>query len=351
MFEGFANSWTVVTLAKRLEKKPLAMRVAGEPVVFFRDAKGQVQALLDRCPHRGVKLSLGEMKGDCLECPFHAWQFDGAGAVRHVPLNPDAKRERLFATSFPVREIGGLLWLYTAPKRAGETVPEPEVPDALTTPGLARTYLEVEWNAHWTRAMENMLDSPHVPFVHRKTIGRFVRPYLKPDSRMDIEWEEAPFGGRTRAIVDGRENSGAMLEWFKPNIMVLHIPMPGKTFRMHAVSVPIDATHTRMVVVGARSFATFPLLNPLFNASNRRIVNEDKAVVESSQPMEIPLAVDEISVRTDRATLQFRKFYFEVLKPSSAAPLRNRAASAPALSTDENAAHEPSSVGVKTATT
>jgi phenylpropionate dioxygenase-like ring-hydroxylating dioxygenase large terminal subunit len=300
----------------------LSLTVAGEPVVFFRDENGAVHALLDRCPHRGVKLSLGEVKDGCLECPFHAWKFGGDGVVREVPLNPDAKRERLFATSFPARDLGGLLWLYTAPKRANAPVPEPQVPDALTMPGLARTYLEVEWNAHWTRAMENMLDSPHVPFVHRKTIGRFVRPYLKPDSRMDITWEDAPFGGTTRAVVDGREDSGAMLEWFKPNIMVLHIPIPGKVFRMHALCVPIDATHTRMVVVGARSFATLPLLNPLFNASNRRIVNEDKAVVESSQPMEIPPAGDEISVRTDRATLQFRKYYRETLKPSSAGAAR-----------------------------
>jgi phenylpropionate dioxygenase-like ring-hydroxylating dioxygenase large terminal subunit len=348
MFEGFANNWTVVTLSKRLKKKPTSLMVAGEPVVFFRDARGQVQALLDRCPHRGVKLSLGEVKGDCVECPFHAWQFDGSGEVREVPLNPDAKRERLFATSFHVREIGGLLWLYTAPRRAGETVPEPMVPDALTTPGLARTYLEVEWNAHWTRAMENMLDSPHVPYLHRKTIGRFVRPYIKPGSRMDIAWEEAPFGGRTRATIDGRENSGALLEWFKPNIMVLHIPMPGKTFRMHAICVPVDATHTRMVVVGARSFATFPLLNPLFNASNRRIVNEDKAVVESSQPKEVPPASDEISVRTDRATLQFRKFYFETLRHSSAAPLRSRAPNA-SHHTIDSTESEPSSSEMKPA--
>lgn len=316
MFEGFAHVWTPVTLSKHLKRdQPLPMTVAGEKVMFFRDADGQVKALLDKCPHRGVQLSLGKVRGGCVECPFHAWKFDGAGQAVHVPLNPDAKRERLFATSLPAREIGGLLWLYTAP---GEAPREPEVPESLTMKGLARTFIEAEWNTHWTRAMENMLDSPHVPFLHQKTIGRFVRPLLKPDSRMDITWEDRPYGGRTTSTVEGQKDSGAYLDWYAPNIMVLNIPIPGELFRMHSLTVPIDANRTRMIVVGARSFATLPLLNPIFNHSNWRVLKEDRAVVESSQPSEVPPPADELSVRTDRATLQFRRYYFETLKPSSA---------------------------------
>lgn len=322
MFEGFANVWTVATLAKRLKKKPLPVQVAGEKLVFFRDANGVAGALLDRCPHRGVALSLGTVTKDgCLECPFHAWQFDAKGAACHVPLNPDAKRERLFATSVPVREIGGLLWVYTAAVK--QAPGEPTVPETLTQPGLARTWLEVEWNAHWTRAMENMLDSPHVPFLHRRTIGRFVRPYLKPGSRMDITWEETEFGGRTKGIIDGDTTRDAgHLDFYKPNIMVLRIAVPNQTFRMHAIVVPVGPRTTRMIVVGARSFATLPLLNPFFNYSNLRIVKEDKAAVESSEPVEVPPPNEEQSVATDRATLKFRKYYFETLKPSSSPPPR-----------------------------
>ena len=47
--------------------------------------------------------------------PFHGWQFAGNGACEHVPLNPDAKRDLLAATPLPTREIGGYIWVYTAP--------------------------------------------------------------------------------------------------------------------------------------------------------------------------------------------------------------------------------------------
>jgi phenylpropionate dioxygenase-like ring-hydroxylating dioxygenase large terminal subunit len=326
MFEGFANVWTPVLRAKHLKPgKLLPTVVAGEKVVFFRDEKERVRALLDRCPHRGVQLSLGKVENGCVECPFHAWRFDGQGAVVDVPLNPDAKRERLFATALPAREVGGLLWVYTAPavpQSNGAEPPgfEPEVPVGLTMKGAARTYLEVEWKTHWTRAMENMLDSPHVPFLHKGTIGRFVKPYLKPGSRMDVEWEDTPYGGRTLSSIDGQAEAGAVLDWYRPNTMVLNIAIPGEMFRMHAMCVPIDATRTRMIIVGARTFATLPLLNPFFNLSNKRIAEEDRAVVESSQPLEVPPPSEEVSVRTDKATLQFRKFYYEVLKKSAAAP-------------------------------
>jgi phenylpropionate dioxygenase-like ring-hydroxylating dioxygenase large terminal subunit len=237
--------------------------------------------------------------------------------VTHVPLNPDAKRERLFAQSVPVREIGGVLWVYTA--CVTEAPCEPTVPDGLTMPGVARTFFQQEWKAHWSRAMENMLDSPHVPFLHQKTIGRFVRPYLKPDSRMNIEWEDTPYGGRTTSSVDERGDEGAALDFFKPNMMVLHIPIPGKVFRMHAFCVPVDDTTVRMIIIGVRSFATFPLLNVFFANSNKKIAGEDRAVVESSFPVTVPKA-DELSVRTDKATLKFRSYYFAELHGSSATP-------------------------------
>lgn len=319
MFTDFAHVWSPVTLARRLGKKPLPVRFAGENLVFFRDTEGVAHALLDRCPHRGVKLSLGEVTKDgCLRCPFHAWEFDGRGNATHIPLNPDAKKDRLGATALPTREVGGLLWVYTAP--GAEAPTEPTVPEALTQPGLSRTFLEVDWNADWTRAMENMLDSPHVPFLHAATIGRFVRPHLKRDSSMHIEWEDTPYGGRTTSSVDGRSDAGAALDYYAPNTMVLTIPVPNEVFRMHSMCVPIETGKVRMIIIGARSFARLPLLNPFFNRSNAKIAAEDRAVVESSWPVVIPPASEERSVRTDKATLRFRRYYFETLKGSSSAP-------------------------------
>lgn len=315
-FEGFADVWTPVLLRRRLGRRPVRVVVAGEPLALFRDDRGQVGALTDRCPHRGVALSLGRVAPDgTLECPFHGWRFGVDGANRAVPLNPEARCQSLGAAALPVREVGDLIWVYTRPN--ARAVPEPVIPDGLTDPGLARTYIERDWACHWTRAMENMLDSPHLPFVHRRTIGKAYRRAMTPASRMDIQWEDTAFGGRVQASLDG-EPSGGFLEFHRPNIMTLHIPIPRRRLRIHALVVPTEAGRTRLTVAASRDFARLPLLEPLFGWMNGRIADEDKAVVESSGPTEVPPAGQEHSVASDRATLQFRRYYDRHLRGSRA---------------------------------
>ena len=314
MFEGFANVWTPLVLERRVGRRPLRVMLAGEALVLFRSADGRVGALIDRCPHRGAALSLGHLTEDgCLECPFHGWRFDADGANRGVPLNPDAKLASLGAAALPVRRIGELIWVYTS---VGTAPPgEPTVPTGLSDPGLARCYVEREWDCHWTRAMENMLDSPHLPFVHRRTIGRVYRSRMKPDSRMDIAWEDTPWGGRARALLDG-EDSGGVLEHHRPNVMTLHIPIRGRRFEIHALVIPAEPGRTRLIVAGSRDFARCRLFSPLFAWMNGRIADEDMAVVESSGPDECPPASQERSVASDRATLRFRKYYYDELRSS-----------------------------------
>jgi hypothetical protein len=82
--------------------------------------------------------------------------------------------------------------------------------------------------------------------------------------------------------------------------------------------MPAEEGRTRLTVVGSRDFARGPLLNPGFAWLNGLIADEDRAVVESSGNTETPPAGHEHSVRTDRATLQFRKYYYDVLRPSGA---------------------------------
>jgi phenylpropionate dioxygenase-like ring-hydroxylating dioxygenase large terminal subunit len=313
MFDGFANVWTPVALAEELTgDKPLGVTVAGTPLVLFRGPRGEPTAMLDRCPHRGVALSLGRVEGGRIECPFHGWKLDAGGHVCHVPWNPDAKLDTLRGVTVPVREVGGQIWVYTAPVEAAPT--EPEVHEAVLRDGVRVSGFEVVWQTHWTRAMENMLDWPHLPFIHRKTIGKGM--VGKAGARMDVRLEERPWGAHTYVEIDGERSPGALdLRW--PNQMNLHIPVRGKLLMMMVACVPIDDRRTRMLLTMARGFLTSPLFDWLFHRMNARIAEEDRAVVESSFPVEVPPARDELSVRTDAPTLLFRKRYLAELKGST----------------------------------
>ncbi|MET0401667.1 MAG: aromatic ring-hydroxylating dioxygenase subunit alpha [Cystobacter sp.] len=309
--EGIADMWTPVAMSREVGRAPLGLTLAGERIALFRDGQGAVSALRDQCPHRGVKLSLGKVGPDgCLECPFHGWRFAGDGACSHIPLNPlpAEKRQRYAATAFPVRERGGLVWLYTRP--GTEAPHEPFVPEALEKPGVHVGYYAETWKAHWTRAMENMLDSPHLPFVHQRTIGRSLRRRMTPESKMEVELEPTPMGFRTRSSMDGVAPEG-FLDWLRPNGMRLNIPIPGRLMQLHMWCIPVDREHTRMLLASARDFVRMQPLAALVDRYNVRILHEDRALVESSHPAEAPPASEERSVATDRATLAFRRWYHE----------------------------------------
>ncbi|MCY1010133.1 aromatic ring-hydroxylating dioxygenase subunit alpha [Nannocystis pusilla] len=314
MFRGFANVWTIVGLGRDLKRRtPLPLQVAGERVVLFRDGEGRACALVDRCPHRGVRLSLGKVEGGCLECPFHGWRFAGDGSNQLVPWNPDAKRERLGATPLPVRERGGLLWLYTAPGLAAPS--EPDVPDVLQRDDLSLSSFTMPFAVHWTRVMENSLDWPHLPFVHRRTL-RDALPY-RPDSRLDIAWEDRSWGGRTSTTIDGVPQP-ITLDYRFPNTMHLHLPAGRRIFELLLTVLPVDDTTTHMIMVTVRDFLRSRLFDFYFGRGSRKIGGEDRAVIETSLPGEVPPASEERSVRTDEPTLRFRKLYRDRLMNSSA---------------------------------
>ena len=67
MFENFANVWTIVGLADDvIAVKPLAMKVAGERVVFFRDANGKAAAILISTPAGGCVI-LNDSQGQLID--------------------------------------------------------------------------------------------------------------------------------------------------------------------------------------------------------------------------------------------------------------------------------------------
>lgn len=306
-FSGFANVWTPVACSTDLAgDRPLGVTVAGEKVVLFR-SEGRLAALIDRCPHRGVALSLGRVRAGCLECPFHGWRFDAEGGCTHVPWNPDARREPLGALALPARELGGLLWIYT---RVGAEAPaEPELPAELIDAEVRRSGETFTWRAHWTRAVENMLDDTHLPFVHPKTIGRSVQP--KADSRLEHVAETHPWGWSWTTTIDG-EVQGHSAEFRWPNTMVLRIPVPGKRLAIHFTAVPVSETEVRILQLTVRNFLRWRGFDAVFHRFNRRVLREDRAVVESS-PSAVPPPGAERSVRTDAHCLAFRKRYLAQL--------------------------------------
>jgi hypothetical protein len=98
--------------------------------------------------------------------------------------------------------------------------------------------------------------------------------------------------------------------------MVLHIPMPWRTLKLCIACVPIDDHRTRMIIVSMRNFLKLRMFDWIFRAMNNRVAREDKPILETSWPAEVPLHGQEQSVRLDKPTLYFRRLYRERIKGS-----------------------------------
>jgi phenylpropionate dioxygenase-like ring-hydroxylating dioxygenase large terminal subunit len=104
---GMLDHWNVIGPASILHNKPTAVTVAGRPICLFRTASGTPAALDNSCPHRRLKLSIGRVVGERIECKYHGWTFavDGQGE------SPGTPKLHACATSYDLRECEGLLWL------------------------------------------------------------------------------------------------------------------------------------------------------------------------------------------------------------------------------------------------
>ena len=61
--------------------RPHGVRVLGRHLVLWRDEAGKVHCLEDYCPHRGARLSRGEVLGDNIACRYHGVTLDGSGTI------------------------------------------------------------------------------------------------------------------------------------------------------------------------------------------------------------------------------------------------------------------------------
>lgn len=162
--------WYAVELDSKIAKgQRIEVRFQGISVAVFRGQDGKLGAIENRCPHRQVKLSDGDVKGCALACKYHGWAFDTEGKLvaggQHFQEKglPNLRLRR-----YPVEVKYGLVFVFfgdpaLASERPLPTIPVLEGPN----PWLAIP-IEYQMRCHPTAYVNNVMDSTHVPALHTK---------------------------------------------------------------------------------------------------------------------------------------------------------------------------------------
>jgi phenylpropionate dioxygenase-like ring-hydroxylating dioxygenase large terminal subunit len=312
------NQWYVLLESSEVRQKPVSVIRMGERMVFWRDSRGKAHCAIDQCPHRGAQLGQGAVVDDHLQCPFHGFEFDASGACVHIPANgrsgviPSTVRLH----TYPVHEERGFLWVWW-----GKNPPTDLEPPAFfdnIDDSFYHASAQDPWDAHYSRAIENQLDVVHLPFVHRKTIGRGGRTLV--DGPL-IEWRgdkmlytyvfnRADDGTPPRkpSQLSVREATSVHLEFILPNLWQNYI---SDDTRIVIAFVPVDDTHSILYIRFYQRFLPLPILGELAAKlampMNLYIAHEDRRVVVTQQPKVSGLKIGEALIQGDLPIIEYRR--------------------------------------------
>jgi nitrite reductase/ring-hydroxylating ferredoxin subunit len=254
------NQWYGILRTQDVGKKPVGVKRMGERLVLFRDRRGEIVCLHDRCPHKGALLSLGRVMGDTIECPYHGFQYGADGNCTLMPVLGKKGRipHGMCTKSYRVREKYGYVWLWWGDDRPDSALPEIPMFDMFKDDSLVRAAYGWDAPVHYTRYVESVCELFHVPFVHRGGPLNFWDPKggRVDDYRYEVHGPHAKSEFVLRPDDDrsAEETLHSLLPWKRgwklgielllPNMILFLTPVFDVTFIM----TPIDEENTWVCV-------------------------------------------------------------------------------------------------------
>jgi phenylpropionate dioxygenase-like ring-hydroxylating dioxygenase large terminal subunit len=315
------NQWYAILESNEVKRgRPIGVTRMGEKMVAWRDSRGQVTVMSDLCPHRGVALSVGKLVGDCIQCPFHGFEYDTSGDCTLVPANGKNSQptKALHVKTYPTREAHDIIYLWWGEPRPDESYPPLPWFDNIN--GMVYSTIRSRWTNHYARAIENQLDVVRLPYVHHNTIGRGNNtlvngPYSKdikiaPGSyRLDLwVYNETDHGQKPRKPSEMPEPARRpLIQFYFPNLWQNWL---SDSFLVFLIFAPIDDENT-MMYLRLYHNVRFPIARQLTEwiggIGNLFILNQDKRVVITQRPPRPDLGLGEILIPGDHPIILYRK--------------------------------------------
>ncbi len=285
-----AGLWYVALPSSRLARgKTHAVRLLGHPLLLGRSADGEVFALKDFCPHRGIPLRYGSFDGKEITCCYHGWRFDPSGRCTFIPSLVEAgEREagRIKCEAFACREKYGLIWVFI-PARHEQPPPLPDMPF-----GENHRFAHVEsvnFPCGIDHAVIGLMDPSHGPFVHTSWWWRSKRSIHAKEKRF------APHGLGFRMVshkpssnsrayrILGVSDRSTEIAFQLPGLRLEHIRAGKKNVVLLTALTPVDANNTMLHQFIYTDISLFKRLIPLLKPFGKAFIAQDLDVVKKQQ--------------------------------------------------------------------
>jgi len=160
----------------------LPTAIGDVPVLLVRGDDAKVRAFVNACRHRGSAVCEEPGSGRRLSCPYHGWTYDLDGRLVAVPdrtaftgcIEDEALRV------LPADEAHGLIVCDADPGGAADVDDylgsmAPEIAHLGFESLTPITSYEAEVAMNWKLGSDAAMESYHVPYLHKATVGPMAR--------------------------------------------------------------------------------------------------------------------------------------------------------------------------------
>jgi phenylpropionate dioxygenase-like ring-hydroxylating dioxygenase large terminal subunit len=322
----YINFWYPMATSDEVEAdNALRVRAIGQDFVVFRDSEGKANCLSNTCTHRGGSLAGGKIRGDCLQCPYHGWQFDGEGNCQRIPsLGPNAKipgRTRIDA--YPVEERYGMIFAFLGELSAAERPPIMDVPE-YDQEGWRPTLQHYGIKGNYERSIENGIDPAHNEFVHdTHGFSGENEEYKVGDMRIEEAPPWATWGNGFWHVFNapplpegqmekGRTQAGDLevgTGHHGPNMVWTYIHASETMwFHQYLFERPLDDGNIHLYLLCMRNGFLEEKYDSYMIERNQYVADQDKVVIEDLRPvLTPPTNTKEFMVPADKVILMYRE--------------------------------------------
>ena len=189
-------SWQLVCHVSAVARQGdyVAIEIGRESIVVLKGSAGEIRAFHNVCRHRGARILQGA--GNCpgaITCPYHGWSYKLTGELLGMPNRetfPPLDRSQLGLKPVRMQVFSGFVFVCLAgdelpslEKIWGEIGTEFVAHHFERMQPLAPLYVE-HWDCDWKVAMDNYLESYHVPIGH-PGLFRMLTPDFDDQSSTD----------------------------------------------------------------------------------------------------------------------------------------------------------------------
>jgi phenylpropionate dioxygenase-like ring-hydroxylating dioxygenase large terminal subunit len=308
--------WHPVAYSYTLADKPIAAKLLDRYLVVWRSSDGAPHAMDDLCIHRGVALSLGEVKGDEIMCPYHGWRYNRQGACTLIPQRRnDTIPSKARVPSHRCQERYGLIWVaLEVPLH-----PLPEIPEFENGSWKIVDTGPFPWHSDASRQLENFTDFGHFPWVHPGLLGDVNRPEVPEHSvttqghvlHYTIVRPEAPNSDDFPVFANDdvvKPERRSRYEVHLPYTITLRLGWGGEKGMVYLfVSQPMSERQCQGYCIIGRNYDLHQPDTVLQEFENV-IFGQDRRIVESQRPEQVPFDLAaELHMKFDAVAVAYRR--------------------------------------------